>query len=158
MTSFEQPGLAWVAAGCFALTVVSAIVPWVNAEVIVLSLPALAPSPSALVLLVIIATVGQMTGKIAVYWAGRGTANVRSPQVARAIERWQPYFAARGRNIAWLIVLSSAVGIPPFFLTTLVAGAVRMDLGTFIAAGTCGRLLRFGALVLIPHLVMRGRA
>jgi membrane protein YqaA with SNARE-associated domain len=82
---------------------------------------------------------------------------VRSPRLARVVERWQPYFAAGSGKAAALIVLSSAVGIPPFFVTTLLAGALRMQLASFVAAGTCGRLIRFGALVLVPHLVMQGR-
>ena len=57
-------------------------------------------------------------------------------------------------NLVLMVVLSSAVGIPPFFLMTLLAGATRMNLTTFLAAGTCGRLLRFSALVIVPHLLM----
>jgi membrane protein YqaA with SNARE-associated domain len=158
MIAIDEAGLAWACAGCFALTVVSAIVPWVNAELIVLSLPVLAPSRSTLALLLLVATAGQMTGKVAVYWAARGGARVPSPRVARLLERWRPRFAASRRSAAGFVVLSSAVGIPPFFVTTLAAGALRMNLTEFIAAGTCGRLLRFGALVVVPDLVVRGLA
>lgn len=154
MSGIGEMGLAWACAGCFALTVVSAIVPWINAEVIVLSLPALAPSKSALAVLVLVATAGQMTGKLAVYWAGRGSAHLPSPRVALALERWRPRFAASRRSALGFVVLSSAVGIPPFFVTTLLAGALRMDLATFIAGGTCGRLMRFSVLVIVPDLVL----
>ena len=157
MTGLEHAGLGWIAAACFALTVVSAIVPWVNAEVIVLSLPVLAPSGSALMLLVLVATAGQMTGKLAVYWAGRGTSSVQSPRVRHLLERWQPYLAAGRGKAAALIVVSSAVGIPPFFVMTLLAGAVRMQLASFVAAGTFGRLIRFAALVVVPHFLLPGR-
>lgn len=153
MTGIGDVGLAWACAGCFALTVVSAIVPWVNAEVIVLSLPALAPSRSTLVLLVLVATAGQMTGKLLVYWAGRGSARAPSPRVAQALERWRPRIAGNWRSAAGFVVLSSAVGIPPFFIMTLVAGALHMRLTTFLAAGTVGRLFRFGVLAVIPNLV-----
>lgn len=148
--------LAWTCIGCFAATFVSAIVPWVNAEIMVLALPALASSSSALALLVVIATAGQMTGKLAVYWAGRGSAACPSPRVARMIARWEPLCAASPGRAAGLVALSSAVGIPPFFVMTLVAGALRMDVARFLAAGTCGRLIRFGTLVLVPH-VLAGR-
>lgn len=154
MTGLES-GLVWACAGCFALTVVSAIVPWVNAEVIVLSLPALAPSRAGLALLVLVATAGQMTGKLAVYWAGRGGSAAPSARVARALDRWRPRLAGSPRRAAAFVVLSSASGIPPFYVTTLLAGALRMELAPFMAAGTCGRLIRFGALVLVPDLVMR---
>jgi membrane protein YqaA with SNARE-associated domain len=158
MTALGDLGLGWTGAGCFAVAVVSAVVPWVNAEVLVLSLPALAPSRPALAMLVGVATAGQMTGKVAIYWAGRGSANMPAPHIARAIERWRPWFAASGRKAAGLIVLSSAIGVPPFFVTTLLAGAMRMPLATFVAAGTCGRLIRFGVLVFVPGAVMQARA
>jgi membrane protein YqaA with SNARE-associated domain len=154
VTALADMGLAWVCAGCFALTVVSAVLPWVNAEVIVLALPAVAPSRPALFLLVLIATAGQMTGKLAVYWAGRGGAAIPSPRVARAVERWQPRFAASRRSAAGLVFLSSAIGIPPFFVVTLLAGALRMELLPFLAAGASGRLVRFGALAVVPALVL----
>jgi membrane protein YqaA with SNARE-associated domain len=125
----------------------------VNAEVIVLSLPAFASSRWTLALLVAIATAGQMTGKLAIYWAGRGGARVPSPKVAAALERWAPRFRDRRSKAAGLIMLSSAVGIPPFFITTLLAGAVRMHVATFLLAGTCGRIVRFGTLVLAPELI-----
>jgi membrane protein YqaA with SNARE-associated domain len=153
MSALTDLGLAWLCAGCFALTVVSAVVPWVNAEVIVLSLPALASSRWALLVLVLVATAGQMTGKLVIYWAGRGGARMPSPKVAAALDTWAPRFSAGGGRAAGLIVLSSAVGIPPFFVTTLLAGAVRMDMTTFLVAGTCGRIMRFGTLVLAPGLL-----
>jgi membrane protein YqaA with SNARE-associated domain len=153
MSAFTELGLAWLCAGCFALTLVSAVVPWVNAEVIVLSLPAFAPSRWTLVLLVLVATAGQMTGKLAIYWAGRGGRRLPSPRVAAVLERWAPRFSSGGSKAAGLIVLSSAVGIPPFFVTTLLAGAVRMHIGTFLVAGTLGRVVRFGTLVVAPELV-----
>jgi membrane protein YqaA with SNARE-associated domain len=153
MSAFTDLGLAWLCVGCFALTVVSAVIPWVNAEVIVLSLPAFASSRWALLLLVLVATAGQMTGKLAIYWAGRGGATLPSPKVAAALDRWAPRFRDGSSKAAGLIVLSSAVGIPPFFVTTLLAGAVRMRIATFLVAGTCGRIVRFGTLVLAPQLI-----
>jgi membrane protein YqaA with SNARE-associated domain len=98
-----------------------------------------------------------MTGKLALYWAGRGTGRMESPRVRRLLDRWRPYFAASTGKAAALIVVSSAVGVPPFFVTTLLAGAMRMGLASFVAAGTCGRLIRFAALVLVPHFLMQGR-
>ena len=57
-------------AGCFALTLVSAVAPWVNAEIVLLSFTTTASSPAMMAALVIIATAGQMTGKMALYAAG----------------------------------------------------------------------------------------
>jgi membrane protein YqaA with SNARE-associated domain len=70
-------------AGCFALTAVSAVVPWVNAEIVLLSFTATASSQAAMAVLVVVATAGQMTGKLALYAAGRQGSRAPSPRVAR---------------------------------------------------------------------------
>jgi membrane protein YqaA with SNARE-associated domain len=144
----------WVYAWVFCLTIVSAIIPWVNAEVIVLSLPALAASRESLVGLVLVATLGQMTGKCAVYWAGRGSGRVLPPRVDRAVARWSNRLASRPSKAAALILVSSIVGLPPFYVMSLVAGALRMNFAVYIACGTVGRLIRFGSLLLIPHFAL----
>jgi membrane protein YqaA with SNARE-associated domain len=54
-----------------------------------------------------------------------------------------------------LVFISSALGIPPFYVITILAGAVRLRFGRFIAVGACGRVLRFGALILVPQLAIR---
>ena len=68
--------IPWMTLWCFGLTVASAVFPWVNAELIVLSLPAFASSKAGLLVLVLIATAGQMTGKCVLYWTGRKGDNV----------------------------------------------------------------------------------
>ena len=132
--------------GCFALTMVSAVVPWVNAEVVLLSFTATASSPAAMAVLVVIATVGQMTGKLALYAAGRHGSRAPSPRIARLLDTWRPH-ADR------LVLVSSAIGFPPFIMTSLLAGALGMDLARFVVAGTIGRLLHFGGLVVLGHVV-----
>ena len=147
-------GLPWMILSYFGLTVVSAILPWVNAEVIVLSMPAVAPSPEALAVLVVIATAGQMTGKCFVYWAGRKGNKVLPARAGAALEKLKARLATSPKKAAVVVLLSSLVGLPPFFLVTFVAGATRMNFATFVTAGTTGRLVRFGALVMLPQVVM----
>jgi membrane protein YqaA with SNARE-associated domain len=125
-----------------------------NAEIIVLSLPAVAHSRAALIALVVIATAGQMTGKCIVYCAGRKGDRVLPERLSTALMKWSARFETRPRRAALLVLVSSLTGLPPFFLMTLVAGAVKMNLALFLTAGTTGRLLRFGALVTLPQLVL----
>ena len=61
---------------CFGLTLLSAVFPWVNAEIIVLTLPSVAHGTWALVGLVIVATIGQMAGKCVVFWTARRGARI----------------------------------------------------------------------------------
>ena len=53
------------------------------------------------------------------------------------------------------VLVSSAIGFPPFIMTSLLAGALGMNLARFVVAGTIGRLLHFGGLVLLANLVVR---
>jgi membrane protein YqaA with SNARE-associated domain len=143
-------GFGWAAAACFGLCVASAVFPWIAVEVIVLALPAVASSPRALLALVLVATLGQMTGKAIVYWIGRGCWRWSTPRMTRAVERWGGRFA-NGQRGGGLVFLSSSVGWPPFFAVAAVAGALKVHFPTFMAAGAAGRLVRFGALIFVPQ-------
>jgi membrane protein YqaA with SNARE-associated domain len=132
---------------CFALTLISAVVPWVNAEIIVLSLPATAQSRLALAALVGIATVGQMAGKCVVYRAARRGSQAPSPRVRAQLAKWQARFEAHRWAPVVLVLWSSTSGLPPFYVTTMLAGALKMNLPLFLAVGTAGRLVRFGGLI-----------
>ena len=154
MGAWAEFGFGWACLSCFLLTVASAVFPWMSAEIVVLALPAVARSPLSLAALVVTATAGQMTGKCLVYWTGRGSSGATSPRVKRSIDRWHERFT-RGRwSPMGLVFLSSAVGFPSFFVVTAMAGAVKLNFSRFMLAGTVGRLLRFGALVFVPQLVV----
>jgi membrane protein YqaA with SNARE-associated domain len=151
----ESTALAQTCLWCFALTVASAVFPWVNAELIVLSLPAFASSKAALLVLVLVATAGQMTGKCVLYWTGRKSDSVLARRrVGKALQKWRERLEARPVRAMMLVLLSSLTGLPPFYVMTLVAGALKMNFPVYLVAGTTGRLVRFGALVTIPHLVL----
>ena len=140
---------------CFALTVASAVFPWVNAEVIVLSLPAFAPSRTALVILVLVATAGQMTGKCVLYWTGRkGEGVLARRRMGRILQNWRERLEARPFRAVLFVLLSALTGLPPFYVMSLVAGALKMNFPAFLAVGAAGRLVRFGVLVTIPHLAL----
>ena len=154
MAGLEEVNIAWVALWCFGLTVVSAVVPWVNAEVIVLSFPALAQSQLELTVLVLVATAGQMTGKIAVYWTGRRAGDLPKARMAEAIERWRGRLERRPASALGFVFLSSAVGIPPFYVMSLLAGALKLSFARYFFVGACGRLVRFGLLAFSPQLLL----
>jgi membrane protein YqaA with SNARE-associated domain len=131
-----------------ALSFVSAVLPWVNAEAIVVALPLVAHSPAQVAVLVVVVTIGQMSGKCIVYLAGRRGARIGSGRMAERIAKWQARAAGSPGRAVLLVAFSSVVGIPPFYVMSAIAGAVRMNLGWFLAAGTLGRLVRFSALAL----------
>jgi membrane protein YqaA with SNARE-associated domain len=140
---------------CFTLSIVSALVPWVNGEVILLSLTALAHSPWAKGLLALSASAGQMAGKCILYWAGKGVIPLKTGQVKETISKWKGRFEQSPSKLLTLVFVSSAVGIPPFYVITILAGAFRVRFGPFFTVGACGRLVRFGVLAFVPWIVLQ---
>jgi membrane protein YqaA with SNARE-associated domain len=151
----SQVSIAGVYVSCFALSIVSALLPWVNGELLLLSLAALVRSPRELACLVLLTSIGQMAGKCALYWAGRGTTRLQSTRISRTTALWRDRFQRSSCGPLTFVFISSAFGIPPFYVTTIVAGAVRLQFGRFFGVGMCGRLVRFGLLVFIPQLAIR---
>ena len=139
----------------FGLSIVSALVPWVNGEVIVLSLAAIAHSPVEVAGLVLLASTGQMIGKCVLYWAGRGAIPIRTTGIGSKVAAWKQKFDQSPSRSVALVFVSSTLGIPPFYLITLLAGTFRMPFGRFIGAGMCGRLVRFAFVACIPQLTIR---
>ena len=141
-------------AACFVLTVASAVMPWVNAELVLLSFTTTASSPGMIAAFVVVATAGQMTGKMALYAAGHRGARAPSERMARILGTWQPRCEANPWRADWLVLVSSTIGVPPFIATSLLAGALRMRITRFVVAGSIGRLIRFGALALASDLIV----
>ena len=141
-------------AACFALTVMSAVAPWINAEIVLLSFTTAAASPAMTAALVLVATAGQMTGKMALYAAGYRGSRAPSERMARILGTWRPRCEANPWRADWLVLVSSTIGIPPFIATSLLAGALRMRITRFVVAGSIGRLVRFGALAAVGDLVV----
>jgi membrane protein YqaA with SNARE-associated domain len=140
---------------CFLLSIVSALVPWVNGEILLLSLSAFAASPTHLAGLVLLASAGQMTGKCALYWTGRGVIPLKKGRIADKLNSWRGRFEQSSSKPMVLVFISAVFGVPPFYVITILAGVFRLRFGRFVAIGICGRLLHFGALVSIPHLGIR---
>lgn len=52
-----------------------------------------------------------------------------------------------------LILLSTTVGVPPFYAVALAAGALRAPLRELVVVGFIGQSIRFGALWVLPQAV-----
>ena len=127
--------------------VLSSVVPFVNAEILLLGL-ALA-SPESAPLLVVVMAAGQMAGKSALFLGGDRLA----PAAMEArLARWRRGGSGRAAG-APLVGVSALVGLPPFYLVSIAAPALGVRFRTFLAMGLAGRLLRFALLVALPQLV-----
>ena len=154
MNAWHDPAASWVFASCFGLSIASALVPWFNGELIVLSLSVTLRSPLDLATLALVAAAGQMAGKCVLYWLGFQTGRLKVAQNGR-MERWRDRLRGTPVRAVALVFVSSAVGIPPLYLTTIAAGTVGMAFPRFLGAAACGRVVRFGVLVFCPWLVVR---
>jgi membrane protein YqaA with SNARE-associated domain len=128
---------------------VSAVFPLVNAEMAVVGTTALLPDAN-LLLIVAVATGAQMAGKSAMYWVGRRASSLGQRTHGEAIERWGHRFRGSPAMVGSLILVSSASGLPPFYVISTLAGIFRTSFATFLLIGSAGRFLRFTVVGLMP--------
>lgn len=148
---------AWVAAPvilCLLVLVIAAassLLPVSPVEVLLVALSASAP-PWLLLPIIIVATAGHMSAKMLIYIGSRRTMPAVPARQRAALDRVRALLARR-RRTQLLTVLASAIGgMPPFYLVTVCCGILRLPLRDYLVAGTIGRGLRFGALVLLPRV------
>ena len=134
--------------GTFIVSILAGLVPVINAELFLVGLVRLGVDRAAqLPPIVVAAAAGQMVAKIGLYYAGqgllelpRGRYRAKVEKVRRKIDQWKtkPYL---------IYAISAVLGLPPFYLTVLAAGAMKIRFGPFLAIGLAGRLVRFAILV-----------
>ncbi len=148
-------GSSWLLAiaGCFLLAVVSAIFPWVAAEAVLVAFLALSHSVTESLAIVVILSAGQMAGKAMVFWGARRGQTWKG-RGSGPVERWRARLTASSGRASLIVLASSLLGFPPFFLVTIAAGAFEVDFGRFMAAGLAGRLVRF-AILALPQTLAR---
>ena len=133
--------------GCLA----GSLIPVLNSEVFVLGLAAVAP-PGLATAIVLCAASGQMAGKIVWYLGGRGSIRITKakddPRVASTLARLETH----RRSGSWLLLASASTGLPPLLALSVACGIADFGLRRFVALGLVGRVLRFGAVVQLPHL------
>ena len=109
-----------------------------------------------IVLLAVLALViasGQTVGKALLYHAGFVAGKLTARDSAR-LDRWRNRLTGRLRSALALVFVSAAVGLPPLYPTTLLAGTVRLPLAPFLGVVAVGRVVRYFGLLLIPAAVL----
>lgn len=134
----------------YGLAIVSALVPWFNAELLLLGAIVSVDTSTEIVLIVLAVTLGQLTGKTLMYWAARRASEAPSPRLQKFLDRWRSRIDGHPSSASLLIFVSAVTGFPPLYLVTIASGALRVGFLPFIAAGGVGRLLHFGVLALLP--------
>jgi membrane protein YqaA with SNARE-associated domain len=136
----------------FGGCVVGSLIPLVNTELLVISLAATAPA-ALLVPMVLLASLGQLAGQSILYGAGCGCGRLSSwpkrPRVAAVLAR----LGARRAGATTLMFASATAGLPPLTATSVASGMLRIGLPRFLTIVFIGRLIRYGVLVSLPHMI-----
>ena len=135
----------------FAICGLGALLPFVNTEVYLIGAAALMPR-TLWTPLVVAGSVGAMAGKVLLYYAGRGMLKLPWQRAQKGLAKMQTRMEERPTVGKLLYSVSAVVGLPPFYVTTLAAGAVGMNFTFFLVVGFIGRLIRFALVVALPGL------
>jgi membrane protein YqaA with SNARE-associated domain len=141
----------------FAIAIVSGVFPLVNAEAYLIGvvLATGAEVPHAIVLAILVAC-GQMVANSVLFHAARGVTNLggrRRQKLEERIMRARVAVAKWGNKKFALLCTSATLGLPPFLLTSVAAGALEIRFRTFFAIGLAGRIVRFAAVGIGAALV-----
>jgi membrane protein YqaA with SNARE-associated domain len=76
----------------------------------------------------------------------RGRWKAKIERARMRLDRWRkrPYV---------VLAISSCVGLPPFLLVSVAAGALKIGIRTFCAIGVIGRTVRFAVILTLPWVV-----
>ena len=130
----------------------SALLPLINIEAILAV--AVSQAPSSTWALIVAASVGQMIGKIIWYWGGMHldrapfvNKHLERPRAKASLEKWHARAEGRPWFTAGLLFVSASTGFPPYAVTSVLAGVLRVHFTVFLITGLLGRGLRFWAVV-----------
>jgi membrane protein YqaA with SNARE-associated domain len=133
-------------AGTLVVCFISGLVPFVNAELWLVAVVVALAVPAQLPLIVLLAAIGQIAAKVLLYYGGLGVVALPGQRFQKAL------VGARDRVASWqkrphLVLFTSAtIGLPPLYLVSLLAGALRYRLRALVTIGLIGRTLRFGVI------------
>ncbi len=136
-------------AGTFVVGAVSSVIPIVSIEVFLVAITLAHGGGLAVgAALVLLATCGQVLGKLPVYFATRGLAGLPGRHHAH-VERARRWVARANARPAAVLAVSAIVGLPPFSLASTAAGALGIPPRTFCTVVAAGRAVRFAVLITI---------
>jgi membrane protein YqaA with SNARE-associated domain len=144
-----------VVLGTFAFCLGSAMIPVLHAEAYLVGASLLAP-PELRWPLVIAATIGQMIGKVGMYYAGRGALLIPGERMQRRIQQATAKYREKGQVGSALVFVSASTGFPPFYILSIAAGMLKFPLVPFILFGLAGRFIRFSVAVFLPQFLKGG--
>ena len=138
----------------FVLSFLGGFLPVFSVELYLVSISALA-GHGMMFPVVFGCTLGQVVSKAFFYYAGSGVIRMPFRNQAAALERWRE----RMQNFRFgkdaLLFLSAFIGVPPYYVTPILAGTLRLGLTRFVVTSLIGRALRFGLIYAFPSVLRR---
>ena len=150
----ELIGKVGIYAASFVVGFVSGLVPFINSEVYLVAVSTMV-GRQALLPIALLSAAGQMVAKTIIFYAGRGVFKINMGKFEKKIEAVQKKFENWENKADVLMLISAAVGLPPFYVVSFVAGALKLHYIRFLIAGIIGRSIRFAAIVYFPQLVLK---
>lgn len=146
--SLAAPGGALaICASTFGVCFVGALVPVSNSELWLVAVTLSLASPGPLPLIVLAAVAAHMLAKSLLYFGARGAFDLPTGRNRVRIERARALVARWHHRPALLLFTSSAVSVPPLYVTTLLAGGLGYRFRSFVTFVLLGRVTRFTAIV-----------
>ncbi|MBT8494240.1 MAG: hypothetical protein KJO07_14385 [Deltaproteobacteria bacterium] len=136
------------------VSLVSGLVPIVNAELYLLSIGFVAESWWLAIIIALAAAIGQMIAKVGIYLVARRGAELPKGKLGEKLERYRARIEMHPASASAITFASGIVGLPPLYLVSVAAGLCRTSLVGFALFGTLGRALRFYAVLVAPSAVM----
>lgn len=135
-------GSIGVYAATFVIAVVGSLLPIVSIEVFLIGLVHVVGPVDALPV-VVLAALGQLLGKLPVYYGARGLASLQ----ARRVARLRTWFSRL--HPAAMLAASALLGLPPFSLAATAAGVLAIPVRVFCAVIAVCRGLRFAIILAV---------
>jgi membrane protein YqaA with SNARE-associated domain len=139
----------------FAVSIASALLPFLPMEVYILGAAAAEPGVPAAISLGIAAGGGATIGKIIWYEAARrgidskwAQKKLAAPKVKAGYEKWVARMRGRPVYSASIMFVAASAGLPPLLVMAAVGGLLKMPMWVFIPTVFLGRTLRFTLLFL----------
>lgn len=141
-----------VCAVVVAIALIGGLLPASPLEPVLIAIAALG-SPTLTMQVVIVAAIAQMVPKTMLFLGSARAVEAMSPRKRVIVDRVGSRLAGRRWAQIVTVFVSAVVGMPPFYLMTVICGGLRLRLSDYFVAGAVGRTLRYVGLAMLPGLV-----
>jgi membrane protein YqaA with SNARE-associated domain len=139
----------------FVIAFVAGLFPLVSIELFLVGIGAWAsPTPSDMVILVLLAAVGHQISKTICYYAGYGALDKASDKLRARVEKLRHKIDRWNQRPKLIMWIASTIGIPPLYVLAFIARPLmNMRIVPFTVIVFTSRIARYAVLLVVPHLI-----